>query len=338
MIFTSNSDTMFIDEAKIEVIAGCGGSGCMSFRREKYVPFGGPDGGNGGNGGSIYFIGDEGLNTLMDTRYKHVYRAPRGEHGKGANKTGKTGGDVIIPVPVGTVIRNGNELLGEILEHNQKLLATRGGRGGRGNTSFKSPTNQAPRDWEPGKSGEQKTLTLELKLLADIGLVGLPNAGKSTLISVVSAAKPKIADYPFTTLIPTLGIVKHGEYSSFVMADIPGLIEGAHRGKGLGDRFLRHIERTKGLLFLIEITEPDPKRVYLTLYKEIKLYNPSILKRPRLIVLTKRDLLPDAPVPKKIDKIPVITISAVNHEGLSELIEHCHNLLTHYKKIAEERQ
>jgi len=328
---------MFIDEAEIEIIAGRGGSGCMSFRREKYVPFGGPDGGDGGDGGSIYFVGDEGLHTLMDTRYNRVYRAPRGQHGKGANKTGKNGADVFILVPVGTVVREENGFLVEIIENGQQLLAAKGGKGGRGNARFKSPTNQAPRDWEPGTLGEQKTLKLELKLLADIGLVGLPNAGKSTLISVVSAAKPKIADYPFTTLIPNLGIVKYGEYSSFVMADIPGLIEGSHNGKGLGDRFLRHIERTKGLLFLIEITDPNPKNTYHTLCNEIKLHNPATMQKPHIIVLTKLDLLPDVPVPKKIAGTPVIAISAVNHQGLNELIEQAHTLLQQAKMKSEEQ-
>jgi len=320
---------MFIDEAAIEVVAGTGGSGCMSFHREKYVAKGGPDGGDGGKGGDVVFVGDKGLHTLMDTRYKRIYRAKRGRHGAGANKTGRNGADEIIRVPLGTVIRDSRSggTIGEILEHNSRFVAARGGRGGRGNARFKTSTNRAPREWEPGREGEQKKLVLELKLLADIGLVGFPNVGKSTLISVVSAARPKIADYPFTTLIPNLGIVKYGDFQSFVMADIPGLIEGAHAGKGLGDRFLRHIERTRGLLFLIEVTENDPARAYRLLLNEIEKFNPKVLKKPRLIVLTKRDLLPESGVPDSIDKTPVIALSSISRQGLDELISRCIALL-----------
>ena len=318
---------MFIDEAEIIVIAGGGGSGCMSFRREKFVPLGGPDGGDGGKGGDVIIVGDGGLNTLMDTRYRKVYNAKRGGHGSGSNKTGKNGSGITIPVPTGTIITENGKITGEILKHGQKLTAVRGGRGGRGNARFATSTNRAPRKWEPGEEGEKKTLLLQLKLLADIGLVGFPNAGKSTLISVVSAARPKIADYPFTTLIPNLGIVKCHEFHSFVMADIPGLIEGSHTGKGLGDRFLRHIERTRGLLFLIEITEENPLKVYRALCSEIERFNPSILAKPHVIVLTKRDILPDVPVPVQLDNTPVIAVSSVRHEGLTELKNLCCDML-----------
>ena len=295
----------------------------MSFRREKYVPLGGPDGGDGGKGGDVIIIGDGGLNTLMDTRYRKVYKAKRGGHGSGANKTGKSGSSVTIPVPIGTIIRENGKVICEIIKPGQKFIIARGGRGGRGNARFATSTNRAPRTWQPGEEGEQKTLLLELKLLADIGLVGFPNVGKSTLISVISAARPKIADYPFTTLVPNLGIVKCHEFHSFVMADIPGLIEGSHAGKGLGDRFLRHIERTRGLLFLIEITEENPLKVYRTLCSEIEQFNASILAKPNMIVLTKLDILPNAAVPGHLDNVPVVAISSIKHEGLTELKNRC---------------
>jgi len=314
---------MFIDETELEVIAGTGGSGCMSFRREKYVSLGGPDGGDGGKGGDIILVGDKTLHTLMDTRYHRVYKAKRGFHGGSANKKGGAGNDVTIPVPLGTVLSENEIKLCELLEPEQRITVVRGGRGGKGNARFVTPTNRAPRTWEPGKEGEQKKIKLELKLLADIGLVGFPNAGKSTLIAAVSAAKPKIADYPFTTLVPNLGIVKCHEFHSFVMADIPGLIEGAHTGKGLGDRFLRHIERTKALLFLIEITEPDLVKTYRALASEIEKFNPSILEKSKIILLTKHDLLPDAQIPGSIDGISTLAISSVNHTGLSELKNAC---------------
>jgi len=320
---------MFIDEAEIAVAAGNGGSGCMSFHRDKFVSKGGPDGGDGGKGGDMVMIGDEGLHTLMDTRYRKTYKAQRGKHGMGADKTGKNGQDKIINIPLGTVIKDAasGEIIGEALEHGQKIIVARGGRGGRGNARFASATNRTPREWEPGADGKQKRLKLELKLLADIGLVGFPNVGKSTLISVLSAARPKIADYPFTTLIPNLGIVKYHEYNSFVMADIPGLIEGAHKGKGLGHQFLRHIERTRGLLFLIEITENDPSNVYRTLLSEIERYNADILTMPRTIVLTKLDIFPNKTVPKTIDKTAVCAISSVNRTGLDALKNKCIEML-----------
>lgn len=317
----------FIDEAEIEVFAGQGGSGCTSFRREKYVSLGGPDGGDGGRGGNVIVTCDGDLNTLMDVRYNRTYKAKRGTHGGSANKTGKNGDDVTIRLPVGTILRENGKTIGELIEAGQKLIVAQGGRGGRGNSRFTSPTNRAPREWEPGRDGEQKKLKLELKILADIGLVGFPNAGKSTLISVVSSAKPKIADYPFTTLIPNLGIVQCHEFHSFVMADIPGLIEGAHAGKGLGDRFLRHIERTRGLLFLIEVTESDPVSVYTALKSELEQFNPDIIKKPHVIVLTKLDLLPDENPVSDLGGVPVLSISSVNHTGLDELKNRCCEML-----------
>ncbi len=320
---------MFIDEAKIQVIAGTGGSGCMSFHRDINTAKGGPNGGNGGKGGDVIFVGDKGLHTLMDTRYNKIYKAPRGQHGKGSDKTGRKGADEIIKIPLGTIIRDTSDdtIICELIKHNETYIVARGGRGGRGNACFATSTNRAPRKWEPGKAGEEIFLTLELKLLADIGLVGFPNAGKSTLISTMSAAKPKIADYPFTTLIPNLGIVKYHEFNSFVMADIPGLIEGAHTGKGLGHQFLRHVERTRGLLFLIEITEENPKKVYRVLLKEIEKYNPKILDRPRLILITKIDIEPDAKIPRTIDKIPVMAISSVAGKGIDKLKNYCVEML-----------
>ncbi|MFC1555128.1 GTPase ObgE [candidate division KSB1 bacterium] len=323
---------MFIDETEIEVIAGVGGSGCMSFHREKFVSKGGPNGGDGGKGGSVIFIGDSCLHTLMDSRYNRIYRAKRGQHGMGSNKTGKNGDDKLVKVPLGTVVIDIDEdqVIGEIVKDEQKLVVAKGGRGGRGNTRFASPTNQAPREWETGGEGEHRKIRLELKLLADIGLVGFPNAGKSTLISTISAAKPKIADYPFTTLIPNLGIIKCHEFHSFVMADIPGLIEGSHEGKGLGDRFLKHIERTKGLLFLIDIFEDDYLETYKKLCFEIEQFNKRILKRPHLIIITKNDAFPEAEIPEELDGIPVISISSVQNTGLRELKDRCCEML---KKI-----
>ncbi|MFC1492578.1 GTPase ObgE [candidate division KSB1 bacterium] len=314
---------MFIDEAEIEVNAGKGGSGCLSFHREKYVPKGGPDGGDGGKGGDIIFVGDANLHTLMDTRYKKIYKAKRGSPGESSNKTGKNAENVEIPVPLGTIIKEKGEVIREILSNGQRFIAAKGGIGGRGNARFKSPTNRAPREFEKGREGENKLLKLELKLLADVGLVGFPNAGKSTLISVLSSARPKIADYPFTTLIPNLGIVDCYNYQSFVIADIPGLIEGAHSGKGLGIQFIKHIERTAMLLFLIDMTEEDPKETFNVLQEELKKFNPEILDKPKIIVITKIDIEPDSKFPKKILGIPVYCISSIARIGLEELKQHC---------------
>ena len=323
----------FIDTAQIHVRAGDGGSGIISFRREKYIPKGGPDGGNGGRGGDIIFRANRHLGTLLDFQYRRNYRAADGGHGAGARKTGKSGGSVIIEVPVGTVIRDTTTqgLLGDLVRHGEELLVARGGRGGRGNAEFATSTNQAPRQYEPGGEGEERNIELELKLIADVGLVGLPNAGKSTLISVISAARPKIADYPFTTLVPNLGIVQVDGGQGFVVADIPGLIEGAHLGKGLGIQFLRHIERTRVLVFLLDGTREDPKADFALLLKELKLFKADLAKRPRLIAITKADALPPSDLAKArslaFGRTPVLAISAVAGTGIRDLVERLGTML-----------
>lgn len=316
----------FIDSAKIHVKAGDGGVGCVSFRREKFIPKGGPNGGDGGRGGDVIVTANKQLNTLLDYQYKTKYKAPRGEHGLGSNKTGRSGHDVVLEVPTGTMIRDlgSNELICDLLNDDQQIVVAKGGRGGRGNAAFATATNQAPREYELGEAGEEREIELELKLLADIGLVGFPNAGKSTLISVISAAKPKIADYPFTTLVPNLGIVRVETGRSFVVADIPGLIKGAHSGKGLGVQFLRHVERTKVLLFLIEATSSNPKEDYTVLLNELKLFNRALPRKPKIIALTKADLLNEQErrAIKKI-KFGVVTtllISSVANFGIDKLI------------------
>ncbi len=318
----------FIDLATITVHAGHGGKGMVSFRREKFVPKGGPDGGTGGNGGNVIVRATKHLNTLLDFRYNRQYKAGNGAPGQNANKTGKTGNDIVLEVPCGTIIRNiiTDEVIADLLRHGDTAVIARGGRGGKGNAEFATPTNQTPRFAQPGEPGEEVTIQLELKLLADVGLVGFPNAGKSTLISSISAAKPKIANYPFTTLVPNLGIVRFKEFKSFTVADIPGLIEGAHQGKGLGIQFLRHIERTKVLVFLIECFSEKPKNDYEVLLNELQSFNSSLLDKPCLIALTKIDTL-DATGRKKLEKIkfgkkiPVHQISAVSREGIDELVE-----------------
>jgi len=316
---------MFIDHAKIFIIAGNGGSGVVSFRREKYVPKGGPDGGDGGKGGGVIIQTDSNLHTLLDFRYRRRFKAESGKHGQGANKTGRSGQDLIIRVPNGTLVKDEetDEILADLVDDQQQIIVAKGGKGGRGNARFATPTNQTPRNAEPGEEGESRQILLELKLIADVGLVGLPNAGKSTLLSRLTAARPKIADYPFTTLSPNLGIVRYKEHLSFVMADIPGLIEGAHDGKGLGLDFLRHIERTKVLAFLIEYTSPDIFQDYQVLRNELNKYNPELLKRPSLIVLTKIDLAMDdeSIVLEQINQleIPLLKISALTGTGLDEL-------------------
>jgi GTP-binding protein len=284
----------FIDQAVVKVVAGTGGSGACSFARFKYVPKGGPDGGDGGWGGSVYVVADPNLATLLDYTYRTIWKAERGQHGKGKTMTGASGKDLILPVPPGTVVRDHatGEVLGEALEPGRPILVARGGRGGRGNARFATATHQAPREWEPGGEGERRELELELKLIADVGLVGEPNAGKSTLLSVVSAARPKIAEYPFTTLEPQLGVVGLGPGRSYVVADIPGIIEGAHQGKGLGLQFLRHIERTRLLAFLVSLEHPAPGEAYGRLREEVRRYSEALALRPHVVVLTKRDLLP----------------------------------------------
>ena len=285
---------MFIDRAVVRVVAGTGGSGASSFARFKYKPKGGPDGGDGGRGGSIYVRADSNLATLLDYRYRTTWKAERGEHGKGKTQTGASAPDVYLPVPPGTEVRDADrgEFLGEVLRVGDTLLVAKGGRGGRGNARFATSTHQAPREWEPGEEGQERQIELVLKLLADVGLVGEPNAGKSTLLSVVSAARPKIADYPFTTLEPNLGVVALPGHRSFVMADIPGIIEGAHEGRGLGLRFLQHVERTRVLAFLVPLDAPDLQAAYDRLREEVRLYSEELARTPHVVLLTKRDLLP----------------------------------------------
>ncbi len=316
----------FVDRAVVRVSAGTGGSGASSFARFKYRPKGGPDGGDGGHGGSVFVRADPNLATLLDYRYRTVWKAERGEHGMGKTKTGASSDDIYLPVPPGTEVRDAGTgtPLGEVLRPGDTLLVARGGRGGRGNARFATPTHQAPREWEPGEEGEERQLELVLKLIADVGLAGEPNAGKSTLLSVLSAARPKIADYPFTTLEPNLGVVGLSDGRSYVVADIPGIIEGAHAGKGLGLRFLQHVERTRVLAFLVPLDAPDPQVAYDRLRREILLYSEPLHAKPHLVVLTKRDLLAaDAAVPvlSAPDATGQLAISSASGAGLGELKE-----------------
>ena len=317
---------MFIDRAVVTVAAGTGGSGASSFARFKYKPKGGPDGGDGGRGGSVYARGDGNLATLLDYRYKTAWKADRGEHGKGKTKTGASADDVYMPVPPGTVVRDADTgaLIGEVLSAGDVVLIARGGRGGRGNARFATSTHQSPREWEPGEEGQERRVELVLKLIADVGLVGEPNAGKSTLLSVVSAARPKIADYPFTTLEPNLGVVGLSGSRSFVMADIPGIIEGAHGGRGLGLKFLQHVERTRVLAFLVPLDAEDPQAVYEGLRNEVRLYSEPLAGKPHVVVLTKRDLLPDGaelPAVTAPESAGVLAVSSAAGEGIEELTE-----------------
>jgi GTP-binding protein len=315
----------FVDYVKIHTKSGNGGGGSTHFRREKYIPKGGPDGGDGGRGGHVILRGNEQLWTLLHLKYKKHIKAGHGAHGSGNLKTGAQGEDVYIDVPLGTVARDGEtkEVLFEVTEHGQEMIIEKGGRGGLGNNHFKSATNQTPRYAQPGEEGREGWKVLELKILADVGLVGFPNAGKSTLLSVVSAAKPEIADYPFTTLRPNLGIVKYRDHRSFVMADIPGIIEDAHQGKGLGLRFLRHIERNSLLLFLVPADSDDIRKEYDILYKELKLYNPELIHKDILLAVTKSDMLDDelkAEIRPMLPKnVPAIFISSVTTEGIDSL-------------------
>jgi GTP-binding protein len=334
---------MFVDEVDIQVTAGDGGRGCVSFRREKYVPRGGPNGGDGGNGGSVFLVATLHLNTLQSFRYIHEFRAPRGAHGQGSNRTGKNGRDRQIEVPVGTVVYERTPhalvLMGDLAQPGARLQVAQGGRGGRGNARFATATNRAPRHAEPGTPGESRLLRLELKLLADVGLVGFPNAGKSTLIARISAARPKIADYPFTTLVPNLGVVGLSDDRSFVVADIPGLIEGAHTGHGLGHQFLRHLERTRVLLHLVDVSSTegrDPVHDLQVIERELTLFQgrgvetgdvPHLADKPRLVVATKIDALTE---PARLEGLreaaaargaPFLAISAVTGEGIPELLE-----------------
>jgi GTP-binding protein len=315
----------FVDRAIVRVTAGTGGSGAESFRREKFVPKGGPDGGDGGRGGSVYVRADPHLTTLLDYTYHTHWKAERGDHGKGANKTGRSAEDVYLPVPPGTEVRDPKtgELLGELIKPDDVLRVARGGRGGRGNARFATPTHRSPREWEPGEEGEDREIELVLKLIADVGLLGEPNAGKSTLLSVVSAARPKIADYPFTTLAPNLGMVGLSDGRSFAMADVPGIIEGAHAGRGLGDRFLQHVERTRVLAYLVPADSPDPQAAYDMLRAEAAAYSEALADKPHIVVLTKVDLLQaDAPPAVTAPEArAVLAVSAVTRYGVTELCE-----------------
>lgn len=317
---------MFVDRAVIEVAGGTGGSGAEAFRREAGVPRGGPSGGDGGKGGDVVLVADAQLTTLLDYSYKRRYAAPRGMHGEGSDRTGRSGEDLVLRVPPGTVAYDAetDEVLAELLEDGESVVIARGGRGGRGNARFKSATRQAPRRWEPGEEGEQRTLRLELKLIADVGLVGEPNAGKSTLLATVTAARPKVAAYPFTTLAPNLGVVQLPDYRSFVVADIPGIIEGAHEGKGLGDQFLQHVERTRVLAYLVPVDVEDVQAAYRLLRDEARAYSEDLAARPHVVVLTKADLLPpDGPVPtlEAPEAQAVLSVSAAARRGLDALAE-----------------
>lgn len=341
----------FVDEASIHITAGKGGNGSASFRREKYIEYGGPDGGDGGDGGSVYLEGDSGLNTLVDFRHRRNYKAENGVQGKGQQRYGKKGEDIYIRVPLGTVVIDeaSEVVLGDVTEHGQHLLVARGGRGGLGNVHFKSSTNRAPRKFTPGEPGEEVQLHMEMKVLADIGLLGFPNAGKSTLISTVSAARPKVADYPFTTLYPNLGVVRVGLDSSFVIADIPGLIEGAAEGAGLGVQFLKHLQRTKLLLHLVEIAPLDempPEDAIRKLTQELVNFNQDLGDKPRWLVFTKIDVL-DRQEAKTIAKrvvdelkwtAPWFMISSVTQTGTDELVQSIGRALDEKKELEMEQK
>lgn len=332
----------FVDEAKIQVKAGDGGNGCMSFRREKFIPFGGPNGGNGGDGGSIYLEAVAELNTLVDFRYKKIFKAERGQNGGGQQCTGKSGEDLIIRVPVGTLVLNEDtdECIGDLVADGQRVCVAKGGLHGLGNECFKSSTNRAPRKTTNGTPGEERGLLLELKLLADVGLLGMPNAGKSTFIRSVSAARPKVADYPFTTLYPNLGVVSVGLERSFVIADIPGLIEGAADGAGLGVQFLKHLSRTSVLLHLVDVLPPDssdPVANVKSIQKELKKFSAELVRKDQWLILNKVDLLPEDVAEKVCKKIitrlkwqgPVFKISAIKKQGTQEL---CYSLMEYFEK------
>lgn len=321
---------MFIDRAKILVKGGDGGNGCLSFRREKFVPKGGPNGGDGGHGGDVVFVADEGLSTLLDFRYRRRLAAQRGTHGEGSNRHGRRGGMLVVPVPVGTIVRDAdsNDVIADLLQHGQRAVVARGGRGGRGNARFATPTRRAPRIAEPGQPGQERRVGLELKLIADVGLVGFPNAGKSTLLSRVSAARPRIADYPFTTTEPYLGVVGLPDGRSFVLADIPGLIEGAHLGAGLGHDFLRHISRTRVLIHLVDLAAPDrdPVAGLEAINRELWQYDPGLRERPMLVALNKVDQpeaqarLDDVAAKVAALDFPAFAISGATGEGVDALM------------------
>jgi GTPase len=339
----------FVDEATVKVQAGNGGRGCVSFRREKFVPFGGPDGGDGGDGGSVWLLAKEGINTLADFRIQRTFKAKNGEGGSGSDCTGRSGDDLYVDVPVGTTITDSEtgELLGDLKVAGEVLKVVNGGKGGFGNQRFKSSVNRAPRQFGPGLPGERRTLAFEMKVIADVGLLGLPNAGKSTLIRAVSAARPRVADYPFTTLYPNLGVVDVGQHRSFVMADIPGLIEGAAEGAGLGHRFLKHLQRTRVLLHLIDIAPPDPDadpvKDAKAIAAELKKYSADLALKPRWLVLNKKDLLPAAEAEKRAAQIvkqlrfkgPVFLISGATGDGTRPL---CDAVMKLIEEVAADRE
>ncbi|HSM05560.1 MAG TPA: GTPase ObgE [Longimicrobiales bacterium] len=327
----------FVDRAVIEVEAGTGGSGAEAFRRESGVPRGGPAGGDGGKGGDVVVVVDADLSTLLDFSYKRHYRAGRGQHGEGSNRTGRDGEEVVLRVPPGTIIRDADsgELVAELLEGGERVVVARGGRGGRGNARFKTATRQAPRRWEPGEEGEQRTLELELKLIADVGLVGEPNAGKSTFLATVSRARPKVADYPFTTLTPNLGVVQLSDFRSFVLADIPGIIEGAHEGRGLGHQFLRHVERTRTLALMVPADAPDLQAEYERLRTELARHASALSTVPHCLVITKSDLLSPDDAPPEVAAPEAwgrFVVSSVSRQGLDPLLEAL------WRRVQEERR
>ncbi len=323
---------MFVDQVKVYLLAGKGGDGCVSFRREYGVPKGGPDGGRGGDGGNIFLVAEQGLSSLSYFRFHPINKARKGAHGEGSNRSGKTGEDLVLSVPIGTVVKSpeNGEVLFDFLRPGQTFLAAAGGKGGRGNASFATPTHRTPREWQNGEPGEEKELILELKLIADVGLVGFPNVGKSTLISKISAARPVIADYPFTTLVPHLGVVDVGRERTFILADIPGLIAGAHEGHGLGTRFLKHIERTKILVHIIDVSPysgRDPVDDYRVVMAELEAYSPALVKRPQIVAANKIDLLGESldrlGAVKKLalrKRLPFFAISAMKGKGLKALV------------------
>jgi GTPase len=337
----------FVDEATIEIVAGEGGAGCMSFRREKFLPFGGPNGGDGGRGGSVFVVGDRNLNTLIDFRYARRHEAKRGENGRGSDQYGAAAEDIVMRMPMGTIITDveTQTVIAELLVHDEKILLAKGGDGGFGNLHFKTSTNRAPRQKTPGWPGEQKKLGLELSVLADVGLLGFPNAGKSSLITAISNAKPKIADYPFTTLHPNLGVVRIGPEQSFVVADIPGIIEGASEGAGLGHLFLRHLQRTRLLLHMVDFApfgdEADPVEQTKAIWQELKAYDPSLYEKPRWIVLNKLDMIPSEDREKRVKdfikrlkwKEPVFQISALTHEGCDLLAKAVYQHVAKVKNV-----
>ncbi|MFC3284201.1 Obg family GTPase CgtA [Litchfieldella rifensis] len=339
----------FVDEASIILEAGNGGNGCLSFRREKYVPKGGPDGGDGGHGGSVYLIGDDALNTLIDFKYQRFYKAQNGQPGMGRQMSGKAGEDLHVKVPVGTTVIDEDtlEVIADVTEVGQVVLVAQGGRRGLGNVHFKSSTNRAPRRTTPGTEGERRNLRLEMKVMADVGLLGMPNAGKSTLIRAVSAAKPKVANYPFTTLVPNLGVVKLGHHEHFVMADVPGLIEGASDGAGLGLRFLKHLTRTRLLLHVVDVApfdESDPVEAAEAIVHELEQFSQALSERPRWLVLNKLDLLPaderEAHAKEIVERLgwegPVFCISAIAGEGTEPLVQAAYRWLTEQRRLENE--